>query len=156
MHACFFLLFERLYYQCRLLFLLASQYSLCFILQGLPPSSDITWHSFYGNSGFCATPREERVISIWRRQSRLQCPVHKELWNLHLKCHWHDSIHILHFFSLHVIAVTLGHALEQNWNFTSLCKTRVMLLNRAIYPQNPQTELFWEGSPSASIIHISF
>lgn len=114
MHACFFLLFDRLYYQCRLLFLLASQYSLCFILQGLPPSSDITWHSFYGNSGFCATPREERVISIWRRQSRLQCPVHKELWNLHLKCHWHNSIHILHFFH----CMLLQSPWDMLWNKT--------------------------------------
>lgn len=56
--------------------------------------------------------------------------------------------------SLNVIAVTLGHALEQNWDFTSLCKTRVMLLNYVVYPENPQTELFWEGCISACIICI--
>lgn len=56
--------------------------------------------------------------------------------------------------SLHVIGVTLEHALEQNGNFTSLCKTRDMLLSQAIYPQNAQTELFWEGWASARIIHI--
>lgn len=56
-----------------------------------------------------------------------------------------SSVQFHSYFTLlsqNAIALTLGHALEQNGDFTSLCKTRVVLLNHAVHPQNHQTELF--------------